>query len=73
MANQRRVPNSPKKDERSSEGGASSSWSGKSKGKDAEKGTSPLLVMGIGFILLIAYTVWSSIQTYGNALHSDME
>jgi hypothetical protein len=29
--------------------------------------------MAVGFVLLIGYTIWSSIQTYGNALHSDME
>jgi hypothetical protein len=65
MTNQRRVPNSPKKDDKPGES---------QKGKGAESGgTSPLLVMTVGFVLLIGYTIWSSIQTYGNALHSDME
>ena len=48
--------------------------SGKRKSPEVESSNSSFIfIVIIGFILLIAYTVWSSIQTYSNMMISDME
>lgn len=41
--------------------------------KEEEKRSSFLFLLIVCFILIIAYTVWSSIQTYSNQLVYDME
>lgn len=39
----------------------------------SEERSSFFLILVIGFVLMIAYTVWSSINTYSNQLVYDME
>lgn len=43
------------------------------KSSDNESSSSFMTIIVIGFVVLIAYTVWSSIQTYSNMMVSDMD
>ena len=77
MANARKVPGSTKKSGESSSSDSaannSSSKSNRQRFNSEESRSSPLFILGVGFVFLIAYTIWTSLQTYGNIQHSDME
>lgn len=38
-----------------------------------KSGSSFLLYLILGFMILIGYTIWSSIETYSNSMISDMD
>ena len=55
---------------------SSSNSSGKSKQSkkvEEKKPFSFIFVLFMGFAVLLAYTVWSSIQTYSNTMVNDMD
>ena len=46
----------------------------KSQPKNTEESSSSfILILVVGFLLLIAYTIWSSIETYSNSMVADMD
>jgi hypothetical protein len=53
---------------------SSQSNSGQSSSQEQkESGSSFLLYLILGFMVLIGYTIWSSIETYSNSMISDMD
>ena len=39
----------------------------------ANRGLNSMLLIAAGFVAIIFYTIWSSIRTYSEQLHYDME
>jgi hypothetical protein len=75
MTNQRKNNASPKKADQhvSSNQSVDNSKIIKVKSGEAQSSSSFLFILLVGFVLMIAFTVWSSIQTYSNNYYSDME
>ena len=38
-----------------------------------DKGLNSMLIIAAGFVCVIFYTIWSSIRTYSDQMHYDME
>ena len=52
---------------------SSSSSSSKQAKKEEKQSYSFLFILFVGFAVLLAYTIWSSIQTYSNTMVHDMD
>ena len=52
---------------------SSSSSSPRQSKKEVKQSYSFLFILFVGFAVLLAYTIWSSIQTYSNTMVHDMD
>ena len=52
---------------------SSSSSSKQAKKEEKQSSYSFLFILFVGFAVLLAYTIWSSIQTYSNTMVHDMD
>lgn len=73
MAPTQRNRGAPASLKNSLENESKSSSSSKQAKKEEKQSYSFLFILFVGFAVLLAYTIWSSIQTYSNTMVHDMD